>query len=119
MAATDPIERPGSHARTQSLLHGPIVSTLFHLSWPNILVMLAQAGTGLVETWWISRFGTDALAGMAVVFPTVMLMQMMSQGAMGGGIFVGHRSRTRCRPARRGPRPAGCYGPCWPACSGC
>jgi putative MATE family efflux protein len=48
--------------------------------------MLAQTSTGLVETWWISRLGTDALAGMAVVFPAVMLMQMMSQGAMGGGI---------------------------------
>jgi putative MATE family efflux protein len=48
--------------------------------------MLAQASTGLIETWWISHLGTDALAGMAVVFPVVMLMQMMSQGAMGGGI---------------------------------
>jgi len=56
------------------------------LSWPNILVMLAQSSTGLIETWWISRLGTDALAGMAVVFPVVMLMQMMSQGAMGGGV---------------------------------
>jgi putative MATE family efflux protein len=76
--------RPGS--RTAALLHGPIVPTLARLSWPNILVMLAQASTGLIETWWISHLGTDALAGMAVVFPVVMLMQMMSQGAMGGGI---------------------------------
>jgi putative MATE family efflux protein len=73
-------------ARTRALLEAPIVSTLAKLSWPNILVSLAQASTGLVETWWVSRLGTDALAGMAVVFPTVMLMQMMSQGAMGGGI---------------------------------
>jgi Na+-driven multidrug efflux pump len=49
--------------------------------------MLAQASTGLVETWWLSHLGTDALAGMAVVFPVVMLMQMMSGGAVGGGIF--------------------------------
>jgi Na+-driven multidrug efflux pump len=48
--------------------------------------MLAQASTGLIETWWISHLGTDALAGMAVVFPVVMLLQMMSQGAMRGGI---------------------------------
>jgi putative MATE family efflux protein len=80
------MESSAGSARTQVLLHGPIVATLFRLSWPNILVMLAQTSTGLVETWWISRLGTDALAGMAVVFPTVMLMQMMSQGAMGGGI---------------------------------
>jgi putative MATE family efflux protein len=30
--------------------------------------------------------GTDALAGVALVFPGVMLMQMMSAGAMGGGV---------------------------------
>jgi putative MATE family efflux protein len=86
VTVTSTTARPGAGARTQPLLHGPIVSTLFRLSWPNILVMLAQTSTGLVETWWISRLGTDALAGMAVVFPVVMLMQMMSQGAMGGGI---------------------------------
>ncbi len=73
-------------ARRQIFLDGPILGTLLRLSWPNILVMVAQTSTGLIETWWISRLGTDALAGMAVVFPVVMLMQMMSQGAMGGGI---------------------------------
>ena len=86
MSLTDTVEKPRANLRTQLLLNGPIVSTLFRLSWPNILVMLAQTSTGLVETWWISHLGTDALAGMAVVFPVVMLMQMMSQGAMGGGI---------------------------------
>jgi putative MATE family efflux protein len=79
-------ETPRPTSRTAAFLHGPIVPTLLRLSWPNILVMLAQASTGLIETWWISHLGTDALAGMAVVFPVVMLMQMMSQGAMGGGI---------------------------------
>lgn len=48
--------------------------------------MLAQAAAGLVETWFVGKLGTDALAGMALVFPAVMLMQMMSAGAMGGGI---------------------------------
>ena len=71
---------------TQRLLHGPIVATLLQLAWPNILVMLAQASTGLIETWWVSRLGTDALAGMALVFPGFMMMQMLSGGAMGGGI---------------------------------
>ncbi len=72
--------------RTLRLLHGPIVPTLLRLAWPNILVMLAQASTGLIETWWVSRLGTDALTGMALVFPGFMMMQMLSGGAMGGGI---------------------------------
>src|SRR5437764_1802715 len=72
--------------RTRVLLEAPIVRTLLRLAWPNIAVMLAQAATGLIETWWVSRLGLDALAGMALVFPGFMMMQMLSAGAMGGGI---------------------------------
>jgi putative MATE family efflux protein len=72
--------------RTQKLLHGAILPTLLRLAWPNILVMLAQASTGLIETWWLSHLGTAALAGLALVFPGFMMMQMLSAGAMGGGI---------------------------------
>lgn len=72
--------------RTRLLLNGPIVSTLLRMAWPNVLIMLAQAAIGLIETWFVAKLGTDALAGMALVFPAVMLMQMISAGAMGGGI---------------------------------
>ncbi|HYZ21196.1 MAG TPA: MATE family efflux transporter [Rhodopila sp.] len=73
-------------ARTRLLLEAPILGTLLRLAAPNLVVMLAQASTGLVETAFVGRLGTDALAGMALVFPGVMLMQMVSGGAMGGGI---------------------------------
>ena len=72
--------------RTRVLLDEPITSALLRLAWPNMLVMVAQAAVGLVETYFIGKLGTDALAGVALVFPVVMLMQMMSAGAMGGGI---------------------------------
>src|SRR5438034_2264756 len=72
--------------RTRLLLEAPIAPTLLWLAWPNVVVMLAQAATGLIETWWVSRLGLDALAGMALVFPGFMMMQMLSAGAMGGGI---------------------------------
>src|SRR6516165_7918297 len=70
--------------RTRALLREPIVATLLRMAWPNVLVMVAQAATGLIETWFVSKLGTDALAGMALVFPGVMLMQMISAGAMLG-----------------------------------
>lgn len=72
--------------RTRLLLEAPIAPTLLRLGAPNVLVMLAQAGVGLIETYFVGKLGTDALAGMALVFPAVMLMQMTSAGAMGGGI---------------------------------
>ena len=73
-------------SRTRMLLEAPIAPTLLRLAAPNVLVMLAQAGVGLIETYFVGQLGTDALAGMALVFPVVMLMQMTSAGAMGGGI---------------------------------
>jgi putative MATE family efflux protein len=73
-------------ARTRLLLEGPIVPTLLRLATPNVLVMFVQASVGLIETYFVAKLGTDALAGVALVFPVLMLMQMMSAGAMGGGI---------------------------------
>ena len=72
--------------RTRLLLEAPIGRTLLRLAAPNIVVMVAQAAVGLIETYFVGKLGTDALAGMALVFPVVMLMQMTSAGAMGGGI---------------------------------
>lgn len=84
-APSSPPQREMS-PRTRMLLQGAILPTLLRLAWPNMLVMLAQASTGLIETWWVSHLGTDALAGMALVFPGFMMMQMLSGGAVGGGI---------------------------------
>lgn len=78
--------KPRYDPRTAALLDGPIASTLVRLAAPNMLVMLAQTTVGLVETYFVGKLGTAALAGVALVFPVVMLMQMMSAGAMGGGI---------------------------------
>src|SRR5881628_1926211 len=77
---------PRFDTRTRVLLEGPIVSTLLRLATPNVLVMFVQASVGLIETYFVAKLGTDALAGVALVFPVLMLMQMMSAGAMGGGI---------------------------------
>ena len=85
----DPAPSPAPlvhNPRTRALLEGPIIPTLTRLAWPNVLIMVAQAATGLIETFFVARLGTDALAGMALVFPAVMLMQMITAGAMGGGI---------------------------------
>ncbi|MGV2164037.1 MATE family efflux transporter [Rhizobium sp. L80/93] len=88
--ATDAIAQlPPMNPRIRRMLTDPILPMLVRLAWPNVLIMLVQASTGLIETWWLSHLGTDVLAGMALVFPAVMLMQMMSAGAFGGAISSG------------------------------
>jgi putative MATE family efflux protein len=68
------------------LLTAPILSTLAALSLPNLLALGTQSLVAVAETTYIGILGTEALAAMALVFPMIMLTQMMSSGAMGGGV---------------------------------
>lgn len=74
-------------ARTRLLLEAPVGPTIIRLALPNVAVMVVQASIGLIETYFVARLGIDALTGMALVFPLLMLLQMVSAGAMGGGIL--------------------------------
>jgi putative MATE family efflux protein len=68
------------------LLQGPITGQLLRLAWPVLVVLALQTFVGVTETWFVSFLGTDALAGVALVFPVFMLMAMMSNGGIGGGV---------------------------------
>lgn len=68
------------------LLHGPILPTLLKLSVPNVLALVMSVLVGVAETYYVGQLGTVPLAAMALVFPFAMLTQMMSNGAMGGGV---------------------------------
>jgi len=69
-----------------ALLVGPILPKLLRFALPNMGAMLATALAAIAETSYVGSFGSAALAGMALVFPFVMLQMMLSAGAMGGGV---------------------------------
>jgi putative MATE family efflux protein len=71
---------------TLRLLQAPIIPLILKLSWPNMMIMLAQAAAALVDTWWLAKLGNDALAGMVLVFPFVLLVGTVSGGSIGAGI---------------------------------
>jgi MatE len=48
--------------------------------------MFGSTMVAVAETSYIGRLGTVPLAAIALVFPFAMLTQMMSAGAMGGGV---------------------------------
>jgi putative MATE family efflux protein len=75
-----------SPSKTNPLLTGAILPTLLRLSVPNVLAMSVSVLVGIAETWYVGQLGTISLAAMALVFPFAMLTQMMSNGAMGGGV---------------------------------
>lgn len=71
---------------TRSLLTDPPLGLLVRLATPNSLAFLIQAGVSLTEVWFIGRLGSASLAAIALVFPLLMLTQMLSGGAMGGAV---------------------------------
>lgn len=68
------------------LVQAPILPTLIRLALPNLAAMLVTALVAIAETSYVGILGTTPLAAIALVFPMVMLMQMLSAGAMGGGV---------------------------------
>src|SRR5438094_3412840 len=71
---------------TRRLLDGPIAPTLLRLAAPNVIMLVAQVAISVLEAYYVGWLGADALAGVSVTFPLVMLMQTMSAGGMGGGV---------------------------------
>ena len=65
---------------------GPILPTLVSLTLPNLVALCSAAIVTIAETAYVGRLGLNALGGVALVFPMIMLMQMLSAGAMGGAI---------------------------------
>ncbi len=82
-----PASRPArSEATRAALLSGPVLPTLLRLALPTVVVLLAQTAVNIAEAYYVGFLGTDALAGVALVFPLFMLMTMMSNGGVGSGV---------------------------------
>jgi putative MATE family efflux protein len=72
--------------KQQAMLDGLVLPTLLKLALPTVVVLVVQTLVGVAETWFVSFLGTEAIAGVSLVFPIFMLMQMMSNGGIGGGV---------------------------------
>ena len=82
--ASAPVAR--SPANNNLLLQAPILPTLLRLALPNLAALIVTAAVAIAETSYVGVLGTAPLAAIALVFPMIMLMQMLSSGAMGGGV---------------------------------
>ncbi|WP_204324649.1 hypothetical protein, partial [Stenotrophomonas maltophilia] len=60
-------------APVNPIVSAPLLATIVKLSLPNMLAMVATASVAVAETVYVGLIGTAALAGMALVFPMVML----------------------------------------------
>ena len=82
-----PSGAPAKAIETRStILTGPVLPTLLRLALPTMTVLIAQTAVNVAEAYYVGYLGTDALAGVALVFPVFMLMTMMSNGGLGSGV---------------------------------
>jgi len=68
------------------LLEAPVFPTLLRLALPNLAEAVARVAFITLDAYFVSWLGYDALAGVSLVFPLLLLMQTMAAGAMGSGI---------------------------------
>ena len=85
-ASSRPPHSPQTLERTRTLLTAPILPTLLRLAAPMIAFMVVQAVVSTGEVYYVGFLGSDALAGVAVSYPLLMLMTTMSAGGMGGAM---------------------------------
>jgi putative MATE family efflux protein len=79
-------DKPAERKPSVAILAGPILPAMLRLALPTVVVLVVQTLVGVAETYFVSSLGTPVLAGVALVFPVLMLMQMMSNGGLGGGV---------------------------------
>ena len=96
-------------ARTERLLSAPIVPTIARLALPGVVLVAFQTAVSVGDTIFVGRLGTSSLAGLALVFPLVMLLQMSFRRRDGRRRRVVDRARARrwqagARPPARGAR---------------
>lgn len=90
---------PASNAGALNhLLHGPILPTLIRLALPTVAVLLMTTLLSVAETYFVSSLGINAIAAASLVVPIMMLMTMVSNGGIGGGVSS---SIARARGAGR------------------
>ncbi|MDR5903449.1 MATE family efflux transporter [Halomonas icarae] len=76
----------------RELLEGPIAATLLRKTLPVIGGMIAMLSFNLVDTWFISRLGTEPLAAVSFTFPVVFTVISLAIGlGIGTSAVVGRR----------------------------
>lgn len=67
------------------LLSQPIGRVLLNMSLPNMLGILTVLGFNLVDTFFVSRLGTEALAAISFTFPITLVITSIAIG-IGAGV---------------------------------
>ena len=75
--------------KRERLLEGPVMKGLVLISIPIIFANILQTIYQLIDTFWVGRLGTEAVAAVSLSFPILFFLTSLAMGfAMAGGILV-------------------------------
>lgn len=90
----NPEERPDT--KGVKILEGDPKKAIIKLAVPMIVAMSVQTIYQLVDTFWVSGLGADALAAMGFVFPFYFISMALSNGlGIGGGAAISRKIGAR------------------------
>ena len=65
-----------------------IFSLIIKMSWPSVIAMVAMSVYNFIDTFWLARLSTQALAALTVCFPIQMIFAAIGVGTgVGAGSF--------------------------------
>ena len=71
------------------ITEGPIIKSLLAIMIPIIFANILQTAYNLIDTFWVGRLGTDAVAAVSISFPVIFLIIAFTSGiAMAGSILI-------------------------------
>ncbi|MEQ8348423.1 MAG: MATE family efflux transporter [Sneathiellaceae bacterium] len=85
-AGTAPQAGAALPPRTRMLLSAPVLPTLLRLAAPNLGEAAARVTFIACDAVFVAWLGEDALAGVSLVFPLLIVMQTVSAGGLGVGV---------------------------------
>lgn len=89
--------------RRVDLTQGPIAGKLISMAWPLFVGNILNTFYNLADMYWVSMVGNDAVAAVAITFPTVWLTFSLGMGVTIAGVaFVSqHTGAGRLDQAAR------------------
>lgn len=85
------------------LLEGSVMKSIIMISVPVILANILQTVYQLIDTFWVGRLGTKAVAAVSLSFPIMFFLMSLSMGiTMAGSILIaqyngkGNKKQVNC-----------------------
>ncbi|GAI79478.1 unnamed protein product, partial [marine sediment metagenome] len=72
----------------KKIISGPILKTLFMLSWPIMATHFFQIAYNLIDTYWLGRVSVEAVAAPTLAWPMVFLLISVAGGLSVAGVAL-------------------------------